>query len=225
MKSRIAFFVAVVLCGLIVFARPARSQEPKGEGAGMKMPSPEEMKKMQEGMKKWMEAMSPGKHHEALEHFVGTWNTTTKMYWGGPGSPAMETKGTSDIRWVLGKRFLREEHHGEMMMPDDSGSMEMKKVPYEGIGTMGYDKLRNLYVSTWISNMSTGLMTMKGTADPSGKVFRAWGEMDEPMLDVYGRYVKFVTRIISEDKHVFEIIDLHASDDYQVVEITYERKR
>ena len=224
MKSRIAFFAAVVLCGLIVWARPAQSQESKGDGTGMKAPSPEEMKKMQEGMKKWQDSIAPGKHHEALNHFVGSWKTTTKLYWGEPGSPAIETTGASDIRWVLGKRFLVEEHHGEMMMPDESGATEMKKVPYEGIGTMGYDNLRNMYVSSWISNLQTNLMTMKGVADPSGMVFRAWGEMDEPMLDVYGRYVEFVTRIINDDKHVFEIIDLHAGDDYKVMEITYERK-
>ena len=38
-----------------------------------------------------------------------------------------------------------------------------------------------------------------------------------------GRTVKYVTRIINDDKYVFEIIDLHASDDYKVIEITYTR--
>ena len=47
--------------------------------------------------------------------------------------------------------------------------------------------------------------------------------MDEPMLDVIGRTVKYVTRIISEDEHVFSIYDLHAGDDYKVLEITFKR--
>jgi hypothetical protein len=60
--------------------------------------------------------------------------------------------------------------------------------------------------------------------DPSGKLFVGYGEMDEPMLDVQDRMVKYVTRIINNDKHVFEIYDLHAGADYKVMEITYERK-
>ncbi len=49
--------------------------------------------------------------------------------------------------------------------------------------------------------------------------------MDEPMLGVVGRLVKYVTRIIDDDTHVFEIFDLHADDDYKVIEVTYERKK
>ena len=45
------------------------------------------------------------------------------------------------------------------------------------------------------------------------------------MLDVYGRLVKFEIKIESDDKHVMTIYDLHAADDYKVVEITYSRKK
>jgi hypothetical protein len=67
------------------------------------------------------------------------------------------------------------------------------------------------------------LVGMSGMRDPSG-TFTYYGEMDEPMLDVHGRMVKYVSRIVNEDKHVFEIYDLHAGPGYKVVEITYERK-
>ena len=67
--------------------------------------------------------------------------------------------------------------------------------------------------------------TMKGGVDPTGTVFTLYGEMDEVMLGVVGRTVKYVTRIVDKDKHVFEIIDLHAGDGYKVVEITYTRKK
>lgn len=205
-----------------LFTARAVSDEKSGPDKKMTAPDPEAMKAMMQGMKKWMDSIEPGQHHEPLEHFVGSWNTTTKMWWSGPDAPAIETKGTSDIKWVLGKRFLVEEHHGEMMMPDMSGGM--KKVPYEGIGMTGYDNVRNLYTASWCSNLGTNMLTMKGAADPSGKTFRMYGEMDEPMLDVFGRMVKYVSRVIDEDTHVFEIIDLHAKDDYKVLEITYKRK-
>ena len=201
----------------------ARSQEGKPGAAEMKQPSAEEMQKMMERMKKWMESIQPGKHHQTLDQFAGQWDTVTRMWMAGPGSPPTETKGVSDVKWVLGKRFLLEEHKGEMLFPDASG--EMKPVPYEGIGLWGYDNIRNLYVGSWASTAGTNLQMMSGSADPSGKLIRLFGEMDEPMLDVYGRLVKFETRVIDKDKHVFTIYDLHAADDYKVVEITYTRKK
>ena len=73
--------------------------------------------------------------------------------------------------------------------------------------------------------MGTQLLTMRGSADPTGKVLTAYGEMDEPMLGVIGRTVKYVTRVIDQDHRFFEIYDLHASDDYKVVEIEYTRRR
>jgi hypothetical protein len=115
-----------------------------------------------------------------------------------------------------------EEFAGEMMMPGPDG--QMQKVPFKGLGLTGDDNCRNMYVATWADNINTHVLTMSGTCDPSGKTFTAYGQMDEPMLDVHGRMVKYVTRIISKDKHVFEIYDLHAGDDYKVLEITYERQ-
>lgn len=211
---------AFALSGL--FGRRALSQEEQAQDPKMKMPEAEDMRAMMEAMKKWKDSIKPGAPHERLEHFVGTWKTTTKMWLSGPDGPALETQGTSEIKWVLGKRFLMEEHHGAMMMPDLKGGME--KVPYEGIGLTGYDNIRNLYTASWCSSLATNMLTMQGGADPSGKVFRMYGEMDEPMLGVYGRMVKYVTRIVDKDTHVFEILDLHARDDYRVFEITYARK-
>ena len=96
--------------------------------------------------------------------------------------------------------------------------------PFEGIGYTGYDNYKNMYVFSWIENQSTMMLTASGMTDPSKKVFTFYGQMDEPMLDVSGRTVKYVIKIINEDKHVFEIIDLHAGDDYKVIEVVYTRK-
>jgi|CXWL01.1.fsa_nt_gi hypothetical protein len=221
-------FVMMAMASLVVAssqepAKPSQDKAAAEKPAAYAQPSPEDMKKMMEGMKKWMDSIQPGKHHEPLNQFVGKWDTVTRMWMGGPGSQPSESKGTSEVKWVLGKRFILEEHKGEMLMPDPSGAM--KKVPYEGMGTWGYDNIRNLYAGTWASTAGTNLQTMTGAADPGGKLFRLYGEMDEPMLDVYGRMVKFENKIESEDRHVLTIYDLHAGDDYRVVEITYTRKK
>ena len=210
-----------LLAGLLLTASLAgrvMSQDP-GQ-AGGEMPDSAEMKKM---MEKWMATISPSEHHKHLNAFVGSWNTHSKMWWEGPGKPAVETDGTSEVKWVLGKRYIQEHYHGSMMMPDESGGMA--PVPYEGIGLTGYDNYKNLYIGTWANNLSTELLIRKGGRDPSGKLFTSYGTMDEAMLDVHDRMIKYVWRIINDDKHMLEIYDLHAGDGYKVIEITYTRKK
>ncbi|MGD2108585.1 MAG: DUF1579 domain-containing protein [Phycisphaerae bacterium] len=169
--------------------------------------------KMAEMMGKWQKAATPGENHKHLDYFVGNWKTTTKVWMGGPGSPPMESGGTSSVKWVLNGRFVMDHHKGEFMGQ-----------PYEGMGLTGYDNYKNMYVGTWADNMSTHVLTMYGARDPSGKTFTYYGQMDEPMLDVFGRTVKYVTTIINDDRYKFEIYDLHAADDYKVLEITYNRQ-
>jgi len=222
MKKKSVVAISALLGVLVLFSSRVVSQEKPGANAGGPQPAQEQIKAMQEGMRKWMATIRPGKQHKLLEAFIGSWDTTTKMWWGGPGSPPVVTQGRSDVKWVLGKRFIMEEHHGKMVMPDETGAM--KKVPYEGIGMTGYNNGRNVFESSWTSNLGTEMLTMRGGVDPSGKVFRSFGQMDELMIGVIGRTVKYVNRIVNEDKHVFEIIDLHAGDDYKVVEITYVRR-
>jgi hypothetical protein len=73
--------------------------------------------------------------------------------------------------------------------------------------------------------MGTQLLTMRGNMSQDGKTLTMYGEMDEPMLGVKGRLVKYVTEIIDDNHHVFSVYDLHAGDDYKVVEVAYTRKK
>jgi hypothetical protein len=187
------------------------------------VPAPQEMPDMAAAMKAWKDAMSPGPEHRKLAQFIGKWDTKTRVWWGGPGTPPMETPGTSDVQWALENRFLIERTEYTFMIPDETGAMN--PVPTRGIGLTGYDNYRKMYVACWADSMGTQLLTMRGGSDPSGHVFTAYGEMDEPMLGVIGRTVKYVSRIVDQDRRFFEIYDLHAGEDYKVVEIEYTRRR
>ncbi len=218
MKGTVLLTIVMLSCALAI--PMARSQEGAQSPGGMQMPSPEEMKAMMEKMEK---AKTPGKAHKLLQQFVGEWDITIRIFFGGPGSDAIETKGKASIKSVLDGRFIQEEMTGEVMFPDETGAM--KSMPFKGLGMTGYDNYRNMYVGTWADNQNTYLLTMRGMADPTGKVITSYGEMDEPMMDVFGRTVKYVTRIVDDNKHVFEIIDLHAGDNYKVVEVEYVRRK
>jgi hypothetical protein len=214
MKGRVLLFATVAVgVGTLATTQVLSQDQPTAPGG--------EMPDMEEMMRKWMAVAAPSDHHKHLEHFVGTWKTTTRLWMGGPGTSPTETTGSATVKWILGGRFILEEHQGEIQLPASDG--QMRKVPFQGVGLTGYDNFKNMYIGTWADNMNTHLLSMSGTRDPSGK-FTFYCEMAEPMLDVHGRMVKYVTRVISKDKHIFESYDLHAGDDYKVLEITYERQ-
>lgn len=209
MKDR-KYFSIVLLAGAIVFiGSRVSSQEHAGHTHGEPQMTAEQMAEMQQ----WTKLGTPSEHHKHLNYFVGKWATVTKMWMGGPGSPPTESAGTSEIKWMLDGRYLMDTHKGSMMGQ-----------PYEGFGITGYDNFRNVYFSSWCSNMQTNMLTMVGSRHPETGVYTYFGEMDEPALNVIGRTIKYVTKVINPNKYVFEIIDLHAGDEYKVIEITYVRK-
>lgn len=201
----------VALCGGTLLVGQARSQD-KPEGA------PD----MMAAMKKWMATIKPNENHKWLEQFVGKWNTTTTMMGMDPSGKGIETHGTAEFRMVNGGRILIQEAKGEMVMPDPSG--QMKKIPYEGMGMFGYDVYRHMFVGTWSDTTTTAILQMTGALDQSKKKLTFFGQMDEPMLDITGRMVKYVFTIESDKKFGFSIYDLHTGENYKPLEIVYERQ-
>jgi len=205
-------WMAVLAMGLCAMATSrVLSQDEGGKPpAGMPEMSAEELAHMQA----YMKLMQPGEAHKLLHKYVGTWDTVSKIWMGGPNSPPMESTGSSTFKSVLGGNWIMEEHTGSMM-----------GMPYLGFGMMGYDNYKNLYVSTWYSNMGTELLQMTGSRHPKTGITTMYGTMDEPQLNVHGRTVKYVSKPTGDDHFTFSIIDLHAGDDYKVIEISYTRRK
>lgn len=216
-KSLIVCTVALV--GLALIAAQGQSQEKKDKPSGM----PEGMPDMAAMMKKWKDAATPGPMHKKLDGLVGEWDTKMKMWMAGPGAPPVVSEGKSRVKWIMDGRFLREEFEGDIMMPDETGAMAKKK--FQGLGLLGYDNFRHMFTGSWVDNQGTHMLTMSGALDPAGTTLTMYGEMDEAMIDVRGRTVKYLTKIIDDDKHVFAIYDLHAGEDYKPLEIEYTRAK
>jgi hypothetical protein len=190
----------------------AVAQSGRNDDFTAEQPTPEET---QEAMGRWQATMQPGVYHERLAYFVGEWDVTTKMWMAGPGSPAQETSGEAKTYWLFDGRGLAEEFKSEMM-----------GMPFSGFSLTGYDNYRREYVGIWIDDMGTSLASMSGRLDQTGKELTMYGEMDEPMWNEMGTQVKYVNRIVDENKHVFELHDLSiGGDDTMVMEATYTRKK
>ncbi len=169
---------------------------------------------MQEMMKKYMEVATPGEGHKLLEPFVGKWDIVTRMWWEGPSKPPNETKGVSERKWVFGGRFILEESSGEMM-----------GMSYKSMNFLGFDNYKKKYVMSYLDSLGTAMYMGEGKFDPSNKVMTLFGKMDDCMTEERDKPVKYVTRIVSKDKHVFEIYDeVGSPNEYKAVEIIYTRK-
>jgi len=172
---------------------------------------------MMAAMQDAMKLTQPSEHHAKLEALVGEWNVSMKMFMG-PGMPPSESKGKSSNKWVLGKRFVMQEFSGSFNMPG------MGDVAYEGIGMIGFDNYKNMYVGMWTDSMNTHMLTYRGAPNPTINGIVSYGEMDEPMIKVQDRMVRYDVMFKDKNSYVMTIYDLAVAPDYKVVELTYTRK-
>lgn len=175
---------------------------------------------MEAGMQAWAEAMTPGEPHEFLEQFEGEWDTTMRMFWD-PDADPQESKGTTTNSMIFGGRFLKQEFKGSLDMPGEDG--QMQPVPFEGLGLTGYNNIRKQYVGTWADSMTTAVIYLTGNLSQDEKQLTMFAQMDEPMTGEIGKTVKYVTRIESADRHVFEAWEVLYGEPFKVFEIVYER--
>jgi len=164
MKLGLVISGAVLAGGLLGLVAAAPWQDakakdkPAGEGA---MPfTPEEMAA-------WQKAMTPGKEHQDMATCAGAWNVKGQM-WMKPDLPPQDSTGTSNIRSVLGGRYLVEEYSGNSSMG-----------AYNGMGILAFNNTTGQYEHVWFDDMSTGLMVSKGTS--SGGVTTLQGECACPI--------------------------------------------
>jgi hypothetical protein len=148
-----------ILC-LLALSAPVVAQDKKAEGSA---PGEAEM------MAAMMKAGQPGEQHKHLGRMAGDWEYTSKM-WMAPGQPPEESKGTMHGEMLMGGRYVQHHWKGNMM-----------GMPFEGMGTEGYDNTTKKFISNWIDNMGTGMMTSTGTCDEAGKVCTLTGDMADPM--------------------------------------------
>jgi len=164
-------------------------------------------------MEKMTKAATPGPQHEMLKKMAGEWNATVTMQMD-PSQPPEVEQSTSTLTMVMGDRYCQEMVTGQMMGQ-----------PFSGMGLTGYDNVLGKYVSTWVDNMGTGIMTSTGTADASGKVITWIGTMSDP---VTGKLTKerMVTTIKDDDHHTFEMYGTPpgGKKEMKMMTIEYSRK-
>ena len=165
-----------------------------------------------EMMKKMEAAATPGPAHHALNALVGDWKAEVKCWMEPGGAPAV-SEATAETNWILDGHFLEEEFHGEMMGK-----------PFTGRSLIGFDNIKQTFNSVWVSDMQTSMFTSEGKGENGNRVITLEGKATCAATGRKEIPMKTVFRVISPDKHVFEMFDGSRGENAKTMEITYTRQ-
>ncbi len=132
------------------------------------MSGPPDSAQQAEMMKKWQDFMTPGDMHKEMAKQVGTWEGEVSQ-WMDPSAPPTKAMAKSVTTSAMNGLYLMDDYTSTMMGQ-----------PMMGHAIMGYDKMRNLFVSSWIDNLGSGIVQMEGTYDEATKTLNMKGRQSDP---------------------------------------------
>ncbi len=185
---------ATLLC--LLLHRPAQAQSAEEQAA----------------QKAWMEYMTPGPMHQMLAKADGDW-TYEMTSWMTPNAPPTKSTGNSTNRMILGGRYQESKITGTVM-----------DMPFEGLGNMGYDNAKKVFVSSWVDNMGTGIAYMEGKWDEGTKSIHFTGKMLDPMTGKDCE-VKQNVFMVDDNTQKMEMFTVTDGKDVKTMELIMKRKQ
>lgn len=160
----------------------------------------------------WVKYTTPGEGHAIFKDLVGRWQATSKWWMDATAKPE-EAKGTTVAKLIMDGRFLQQEFKSKMMGK-----------PFTGMGLLGYDALKGEYQSTWIDNMSTALMTSKGTYDAATKTLKEQGTASDPMTGEKDKWYRAEWKFVDKNTHTYSMFTKGKDgQEFKSLEINYKR--
>ena len=157
--------------------------------------------------------MTPGDVHKMMASWDGTWNSDITM-WMQPGAPEEKTTSTAVNKMVLNGLYQQSTHTGMMM-----------GMPFNGMSTTAYDIHRKEFISTWIDNMGSGIMVLKGPWDEATKTINLKGKATDP--GTTGEMdVRETLKIIDENTQEMEMFNMMPDGkEFKTMKIIFTRKK
>ncbi|MFN2621847.1 MAG: DUF1579 domain-containing protein [Chthoniobacterales bacterium] len=192
---------------------PSTATTASSPAASSMAPSAEEMKQM-------MEMAKLNENHKLLASTAGTWSYTVKMWMDPTGKPT-ESTGTATRKVIMDGRYVSGEYTGKFKMPGADG--KMKDTNFIGMSMDGYDNVKKKFVSGWVDNMGTGIMTMDGTYDAATKAFTYTGEYE--MMPGMKEKVREVIKMTDASHMTMEYYEDRGQGEAKTMEINYTKKK
>ena len=208
LSSVAVFFALPLLGGCSTKAKLA--PDPQAAAQEMKLPPGW----TEADMQACITAGTPGAMHEFLARGAGKWQGKNSM-WMYPGAQPMTSECTSTVTPVMDGRYVRVEIAGEM---PGMG-------PFTGFGIYGFDNVSQKFVSSWIDNMSTGIMNGTGELSPDGKVLTWNFSYHCPIAkkQVTMREVETITGPTTKTLEMFGA-DPKSGKEFQMMKIEFTKK-
>jgi len=225
MRAMKTFTLLATIVFATVIASPSFAQSPAtspgvGTSPAAAVSAPAGQPNPQEMMKQMMEMSKLNENHKLLSSMDGNWAYTIKFWMNpDPDAPPQQSKGTATRKTVMGGRYVVMDVTGKMQMPDETG--KMKDMQFKGMGTEGYDNLKQKFVGSWIDNMGTGIQFSEGTYDPATKTFTFNMEME--MMPGMKTPVREVLKITDKDHMMLEWYENRGGQEKKTMEIAYAR--
>jgi hypothetical protein len=170
-----------ILLGLLLFISACKN--PKPDLSGLKDPAdttmtdtsntmadaPAQPVDSAAAMQAWMDFATPGDMHRLMASWDGTWSGDMNSYMN-PGAPPVTSPATVKSRMILDSLYQVTEYSATMMGR-----------PFSGQGILAYDKAKKEFINTWIDNLGSGVVIMRGTYDASSKTLRLKGTQTDPV--------------------------------------------
>ncbi len=128
-----------------------------------------------------------------------------------PGSELTVSEGSAVYEMIMGGRYQVSSHSGMVW------GMQM-----EGMNIVGFDNAKQEFVSVWIDNMGTGIMTASGPFDKNTNTVHLKGSMVDP-LSKQEMQISMTVKFESDDKHVFEMFIDYEGQEFKMMETVYTR--
>ncbi len=166
-------------------------------------------------MAKMMEVGTPGPMHAMIKSWSGTWNGETTM-WDYEGAAPTKSTGTAVNKMVVGDKYQMSTHTGNMM-----------GMPFEGMSFLAYDNATKKFVSTWIDNWGTGIMTMTGNWDEGTKTLTMSGTYPDIVRPGKECSMREVFKIVDADTQLMEMYgpDQKTGKEFKMMEMKMTRKK
>lgn len=213
MNTNYLYLAALLLC----FAS-CKKEVPVTEETIVKTDSLPEVAEMEMDsvakQKAWADYMTPSEAHKQLANHTGTWNEELTFWMGPDDKNPQKSTAVAETKMILNGMYQESIHKGNIM-----------GMAFEGRSTLAYDNAVNQYVSTWIDNMSSGVIILKGNYDADSKKMELIGECSDPLTKKYKKVRETMT-IIDENTQKMEMFDVTPEgQEFKSMEINLTRKK
>lgn len=164
--------------------------------------------------KAWEAYMTPGEMHKKMAADTGNWEVDLTFWIGPDDQKPTKSTATAETKMILNGLYQQTTNKGNMM-----------GMPFEGISTLAYDNAAEEYISTWIDNMGSGIMVLKGKYDTASKMVTMTGEMVDPTTKK-PKKIRETMMVVDADNQKMEMYDTTPDGkEFKSMEILMKRKK